>query len=187
MPGFSFPTVGPLCIGSPPTRYGLPASRTIGTMIRYDCQQPISGSLLSLVSRYLVLLFLLCPVSLGLLFGLEFSSQYLGSCLSSVPLLLTYHKETVGSPKFPRCPHEHLPRSQTPVVSYTLALSYLGLLPSVACRTSAFSLLVERLSSTKLSFVDHDYTYFGAQSRGLRPCSSQLQTPVTGLTCGVHY
>jgi hypothetical protein len=86
-------------------------------MIRYDCQQPISGSLLSLVPRYLVLLFLLCPVSLGLLFGLEFPSQYLGSCLSSVPLLLTCLKETVGSPKFPRCPHEHMPRSQTPVVS----------------------------------------------------------------------
>ena len=189
MPGFSFPTVGPLCIGSPPSRYGLPASHTIGTMIRYDCQQPTLGSSLSLVPQYLVLLFHSCPVSLGSLFGLEFPYQHLGSCLSSVPLLLTLYKETVGSPKFPCCPHEHMPRSQTPVVSWTLAIACLGLLPSIACRTSAFSLPLhlERLSFTKHSFVDHDYTYFGAQSRGLRPCSSQLQTPVTGLTCGVHY
>jgi hypothetical protein len=156
-------------------------------MIRYDCQQPISGSLLSLVPGYLDLHVRSCPVSHGSQGKQEHLTLCQGSCLTSVPLLLTCHKETVGSPKFPRCPHEHMPRSQTPVVSYTLALSCLGLLPSVACRTSAFSLLVERLSSTKLSFVDHDYTDFGAQSRGLRPCSPQLQTPVTGLTCGVHY
>jgi hypothetical protein len=45
--------------------------------------------------------------------------------------------------KFPRCPREHMPRSQTPVVSYTLALSCLGLLPSTACKASAFSRLCE--------------------------------------------
>jgi hypothetical protein len=28
-----------------------------------------------------------------------------------------FSKETIGSPKFPSCPHRHMPRSQTPVVS----------------------------------------------------------------------
>jgi len=30
MPSFTFPTVGPLCLSSPPTRYGRSVSRTIG-------------------------------------------------------------------------------------------------------------------------------------------------------------
>ena len=39
-------------------------------------------------------------------------------------------KETGGSPEFPDYPFEHMPRSQTPVVSCTLALARTGLLPS---------------------------------------------------------
>ena len=34
---------------------------------------------------------------------------------------------------------------------------------------------------------DHESTYFGAQSHGLHPCFTQLQTPVTRLTCACHY
>ena len=48
------------------------------------------------------------------------------------------YQETLGSPKFPGYPLELMPCSSTPVVSYTLALSCLGLLPSVSMRTSAF-------------------------------------------------
>ena len=33
----------------------------------------------------------------------------------------------------------------------------------------------------------HDYTNFGAQSRGLHPCSPWLRTSVTGLTRRVRY
>jgi hypothetical protein len=47
-------------------------------------------------------------------------------------------KETDGSPKFPGYPFELMPCSLTPVVSSTLALAHLGLLPSVKLRTSAF-------------------------------------------------
>ena len=47
-------------------------------------------------------------------------------------------KEIVGSPKFPSYPFEHMPRSQTPVVSRALALTHTELLPSVTQRTSAF-------------------------------------------------
>jgi hypothetical protein len=142
MPGFTFPTVGPLCIGSPPSRTGF--RQFIGTMFSYDCQQPISGSFaFARLPIPCVLLFHSCPVFHGSLIGLEFPCQRLGSCLSSVPPLLTFGKETVGSPKSPRCPREHMPRSQTPVVSYTLALSCLGLLPSTACKASAFPRLRE--------------------------------------------
>ena len=40
-------------------------------------------------------------------------------------------KETGGSPEFPDYPFEHMPRSQTPVVSRPLALARAGLLPSI--------------------------------------------------------
>ena len=85
----------------------------------------------------------------------------LGSCLSSVPLLLTYGKETIGSPKFPRCPRKHMPRSQTPVVSYTLALSCLGLLPSGRCTPSAFPLRFFR----EVILCPQLYTFRGSITR----------------------
>ena len=46
-------------------------------------------------------------------------------------------KETGGSPEFPDYPSEHMPRSQTPVVSSPLAWARTGLLPSSRCRLSA--------------------------------------------------
>jgi hypothetical protein len=119
---------------------------------------------LSLVPRYPAFssFFFSCPVFLGSLFGLEFPCQRLGSCLSSVPLLLTYGKETIGSPKFPRCPRKHMPRSQTPVVSYALAISCPGLLPSGHCTPSAFPLL---LRLKRLSFRPRLYTFRGSITR----------------------
>ena len=91
-------------------------------------------------------------------------------------------KETMGSPKFPSYPLRYMPRSQTPVVSRPLALSRPGLLPSAACKASAF------LPASSGSYPTvHDYTYFEAQSHGLHPCSPQLRTPVTGLARGVPY
>jgi hypothetical protein len=67
-------------------------------------------------------------------------------CPSRVPSLVARppipcrrsRKETIGSPKFPSCPRRLMPRSQTPVVSCSLALSLPGLLPSAACTASAF-------------------------------------------------
>jgi hypothetical protein len=46
-------------------------------------------------------------------------------------------KETGGSPEFPDYPCEHMPRSQTPVVSRPLALAQTGLLPSTGWTSSA--------------------------------------------------
>jgi hypothetical protein len=47
-------------------------------------------------------------------------------------------KERRGSPKFPSDPSDDMPRSQTPVVSWALALAHPGLLPSGAWKPSAF-------------------------------------------------
>ena len=55
------------------------------------------------------------------------------------PPLRVGRKETDGSPTFPSSPCEDMPRSQTPVVSCALAFSHPGLLPSGACKPSAFS------------------------------------------------
>jgi hypothetical protein len=52
-------------------------------------------------------------------------------------------KETGGAPEFPGYPFEHMPRSQTPVVSQPLALARTGLLPSGRCRPSALSPLAQ--------------------------------------------
>ena len=54
------------------------------------------------------------------------------------PLPAFTPKETGGSPEFPGYPSERMPRSQTPVVSRTLALSRPGLLPSGHWIPSAF-------------------------------------------------
>jgi hypothetical protein len=48
-------------------------------------------------------------------------------------------KETGGSPEFPGYPFDHMPRSQTPVVSRPLALARTGLLPSSHRTLSALS------------------------------------------------
>ena len=62
--------------------------------------------------------------------------------------------ETNGAPKFPSCPFERMPCSQTPVVSCSLAMSLSGLLPSVSPTTSAFPGFLSRLS------LVHDHILF---------------------------
>ena len=43
MPGFAFPSVGPLGFGSPPSRSWPSLPMTLGTMLRYDCPLSFSG------------------------------------------------------------------------------------------------------------------------------------------------
>ena len=57
---------------------------------------------------------------------------------SAGPRFRRFNKETGGSPKFPSSPFGSMPRSQTPVVSWALAIPRPGLLPSGACKPSAF-------------------------------------------------
>ncbi len=77
-------------------------------------------------------------------------------------------KEPGGSPKFPSSPCADMPRSQTPVVSCALAIAHPGLLPSSHWKPSAY----------------HDYTHFGAQSRGLSPRYTRLRTAPCGEARG---
>jgi hypothetical protein len=96
-----------------------------------------------------------------------------------VPHSGNMRKETGGSPKFPSYPYGCMPRSQTPVVSSTLAIPRPGLLPSGACKPSAFpSIPPEGYPRV------HDYTHFGAQSRGLRPRYARLRTAPYGEARG---
>lgn len=74
-----------------------------------------------------------------------------------------------------------MPRSATPVVSSALALTHLGLLPSAPLTASALATALAVSSYPRV----HNYTYFGAQFRGLHPYSPWLRTPVTGFTAGV--
>ena len=99
----------------------------------------------------------------------------------SARLRLIFPKETIGSPTCPSHPWESMPRAQTPVVSWTLALAHPGLLPSGHCTPSASPSLQREVYP-----VDHDSTYFGAPSRGLLPRSLQLRTPITRGARGVH-
>ena len=81
------------------------------------------------------------------------------------------NKETGGSPTFPSPPSEDLPRSQTPVVSCALAKAHPGLLPSSHWKPSAFLFI-------------HNYTHFGAPSRGLPSRYTRLRTAPCGEARG---
>ena len=64
-------------------------------------------------------------------------------------------KETGGSPEFPVYPCEHMPRSQTPVVSHPLALARTGLQPSRSSILSAFGPVARSYSwSTTIHFSE---------------------------------
>ena len=83
-------------------------------------------------------------------------------------------KQTGGSPEFPVYPLESMPRSQTPVVSRTLALAHAGLLPSGHFIPSALGSVARTYPAI------HDYTFFGAQWRGLGsrlPSASDTVSP----------
>ncbi len=185
MPGFSFPPVGPLGHRFPtfPTRSRAPPA--IGTMIRYDCQKPVSGSFGAPSPPPIPCItpLSLCPcLSTGSCGGLapppHAGSLHLAGRHSSDLIL---HKETVGSPKFPSHPYACMPRSQTPVVSRELALALSGLLPSGHWKPSALPRY-----DLEDYLIDHNYTYFGAQSRSLHTRSIQLRTPITGFARGFH-
>jgi len=140
----------------------------LGTMRRYDCHPVPLGSLrLSLASRYLACFrgswFPCWARDLG-----ESSQDPARAFGHPVPHSGYVVKEADGSPKLPSSPCEDRPRSQTPVVSWRLAITPPGLLPSSACKPSAH----------------HNYTHFGAQSRGLSPRYTRLHTAPYGEARG---
>ena len=161
MPGFTFPKVGPLGLGSPPSRTG---NQFVGTMFRYDCQQPFSGSFaFARPPIPCILLFGSCPVFFfGSPGGLEYPCQRLGSCLSSVPLLLTYGKEPADCEQSDALPSSRVaPVSTCPVLRPRWCPTHSPYRIQDCCLPP---LAKRRLSPACASLsADHDYTHFEAQ------------------------
>ena len=175
-----FPPVGHSARRCLPSRGSLgPRFPTFhGTMPRDDCHRAPLGSLrLSLASRYLARSS--CSWSPRRARCLVEAPRQRQGLWSPGPPFRVSHKETGGSPTFPSSPCEAMPRSQTPVVSCALAIAHPGLLPSSACKPSAF------LSSNPERYpCVHNYTHFGAQSRGLPSRYPRLRTAPYGEARG---
>src|SRR5206468_5649809 len=109
----------------------------------------------------------------------EEAPDHARACGHPVPHSGSMVTETGGSPTFPSSPSEDLPRSQTLLVSWTLAKAPPGLLPAGACTPSAFlSIPLERYPAV------HDSPHFGAPSRGLSPRYTRLRTAPCGEARG---
>jgi hypothetical protein len=157
MPGVAFPPVGRLGLASPPSPVLCAAkTATLPLSERFACRSRPDT--------------LPAPVVRGLRFRLvarwKPPRTTPGVLSQPAPQTGNFHKEAGGSPKFPSDPCGDMPRSQTPVVSWALAMSRPGLRPSAACKASAFPSMPLRDI-----LADHNYTYFGAPSRGLSPRS----------------
>ncbi len=87
-----------------------------------------------------------------------------------------FARRSFGSPQFPSYPFEHMPWSQTPVVTCILAKSLTGLLPSAKSNASTFLTLI-----AQVILSDHNYTFFGAQYRACALDSSGSRLPLPGL------
>jgi len=176
MPGFSFPSTGPLGLGSPPYRLSFCFSRRYYDPLRLPLL--LLGSLrIPLASQYLAFVrYGSCPLS-----GLPSGSNEIRTApgLFSIPVrLFRWSPQGDGGPlKFPGYPYEYMPRSQTPVVSPRLAITSQGLVPSGASKPSAFP------GSRPVILSDHDYTIFGAQSRSLLSRYTWLHTYPLGYAC----
>jgi len=88
------------------------------------------------IARLLCLCF---PHSAGLVEGRDIPSNAGISLLPDLLIPYPLPRETPGSPKFPSYPLEHMPWSQTPVVTRSLAITLSGLLPSEHSTSSAFT------------------------------------------------
>ena len=132
MPGVAFPPVGPVGRASPPSLVLCAAKTT-----------PCPSRVAALPDTAPASRRSWCPHRARGLGEAPRSRQGLWSPGPPIRELCT---ETGGSPKFPSYPCEDMPRSQTPVVSCALAIAHPGLLPSCACKPSAFAAIPLRLS-----------------------------------------
>jgi hypothetical protein len=129
LPGVAFPPVGPVGLGSPPSRsaFGL---QTLGPMLHDDCQPPLSPRFTWRWRCDTWPAAALC-VPFPARGQLAAARPRQGSWAPGTPPLPGHRvQETTGSPQFPSAPLDDMPRSQTPVVSW--------LLRRCASRTAAF-------------------------------------------------
>jgi hypothetical protein len=117
---------------------------------------------------------LVCPVSGSRMAGRRPSAPG-RLCTRSPAAAGKYDQEPTGAPTCPRTPCEDRPRSETPVLSSTLALACPGRRPSAAWNASANPAMPLRAI-----LMNHDYPAVAAPSRGLSPRSPALCASMTG-------
>ena len=170
MPGVAFPPVGPVGRGSPPSPV-LCAAKTTPCPSRVaslGARFPIPRLLHSVRGVLIGLVAWVKPPGHARAFGRPVPQS--GSCARRQVVLPSSRATPVKTcPALrPRWCPVHLPyRTQDCCLP---ALANRRLLPRSRCGYPAV----------------HDYTYFGAPSRGLPPRSLQLRTPIAGLARGVH-
>ena len=183
MPGFAFPSVGPLGLSSPPSRSGLSLTQIIGTMLSYDCHLSVS-----------VLFAFRCrspiPLPCSLFLCVPFPACHIGwkppydtkALVHPVPLL--FWRSWGGR-------HLALPSSRIVPLNVCPALR-----PRWCPACSPFRLqdccLPFRQQRRLSQFVpgyplSTTIYYFGVLSHGLRSCSTQFRTSITGFARGFHY
>jgi len=139
LPGVAFPPVGPVGLGSPPSRpAGWPADPRSSAPLRLP-RLRLGVLRLSLVRRYPGVLLCFTPSQVTE----PRHPAGLGGFLPRLPDPALPQARR-GSPTFPRDPSADMPRSQTPVVPWALALAPPGLLPSGAWKPSAFPSIPRR-------------------------------------------
>jgi hypothetical protein len=128
MPGVAFPPVGPVGLGSPPSLVLCAAKTATLPLSGRFARRSLPDTLPASVRSW-------CPLRAHDRVEAPDHARAFGR---PVPSSGSVVKEIDGSPKFPSSPFGCMPRSQTPVVSRTLAKTRPGLLPSGACKPSAF-------------------------------------------------
>ena len=169
MPGFSFPSVDPLGIGSPPSRPST-ASLRYYDPLRLPLLHPSALRFRSSPGTLRVFIpFRLCFSSTHWLGGINPDSAW-PLLYSGLPDPVLTPQGDGGSLECPDYPCMYMPCSKTPVVSCQLAIASQGLMLSGSARPSAFS------GHYRIIFSDHNYKFFGAQSHGLHTRYSRLHT-----------
>jgi hypothetical protein len=168
LPDGAFPPVGRLGLTSPPSLVLCAATTVTSPSRRASLVARRSDTLRASVRSW-------CPRRARDPGGSPMSRQ---GFWSPGPPFRVCHKETGGSPKFPSSPSEDMPRSQTPVVSWALAIPHPGLLHSGACKPSAFlSVLPGELSS-----CPRLYTFRGSITRPVSSLHPASYGPLRGGT-----
>ena len=176
MPGFSFPPVGPLGLGSPPSRPS-PSGRRYYDPLRLPLH--LLGSLrFALDPRYLA--FSRLRSQLAFRVG-KITPWRLAALVYRFACPGLRRKELAVLSSSQATPVRTCPARRLRWCPFRLALASPGLLPSGAARPSAFP------GSRRVILSDHNYEIFGAQSRGLHSRYTWLHTHPCRICMQVHY
>lgn len=179
MPGFSFPSVGPLGLSSPPSRPSIFGHRYYDPL-RLPLLHPGALRFRSILGTLRLSPFV-C-VSQRLTAWVEMNPDCAWPLLySGLPVPVLSPQGDGGSLECPNYPCMYMPCSGTPVVSCQLAITFSGLMLSGSARPSAFP------SYRQVILTNHNYEIFGAQSHGLHTRYTRLQTHLYRICMRVYY